>query len=86
MLVIGGVAVLLLLIEEAVPYLRGVVVLVEDREMTNGRNVRISCLIKTFSLYSFNSLTKFDILYSTVTFVHVSVFKLTFGKSFECTI
>ena len=39
--VIAGTAVLLLVIEEAVPYLRGEVVLVEDREMSHGRNVRL---------------------------------------------
>jgi hypothetical protein len=41
-LVITGVAILLLLIEEAVPYLRGEVVLVEDRESSHGINVRLS--------------------------------------------
>ena len=40
-LVIAAVAVLLLVIEEVVPYLRGQVVLVEDREMSHGENVRL---------------------------------------------
>ena len=38
--VIVGVAVFLLLVGEAVPYLRGAVVLVEDAEDPKGRNVR----------------------------------------------
>ena len=42
MLMIAAVAVLLLVIEEAVPYLRGEVVLVEDRESSHGVNVRVS--------------------------------------------
>ena len=42
MLVITAVAVLLLVIEEAVPYLRGEVILVEDRESSHGVNVRVS--------------------------------------------
>ena len=39
-LIITAVAVLLLVIEEAVPYLSGEVVLVEDRESSHGINVR----------------------------------------------
>ena len=46
-LVIGAGSVILLLIEEAVPYLRGVVVLVEDREMSFGENVSSCSLIPT---------------------------------------
>ena len=38
-LVIAAVAVLLLVIEEAIPYLSGQVVLVEDRELSHGINV-----------------------------------------------
>ena len=41
-LVITAVAVLLLVIEEAVPYLRGEAILVEDRESSHGVNVRAS--------------------------------------------
>ena len=60
-LMIAAVAVLLLVIEEAVPYLSGEVVLVEDRELSHGINV-----IKTYNsittLLSPDPLTKWVVL------------------------
>ena len=41
-LVIVGIAVLLLLIGEAIPLLRGVVLLIDDPENSDGRNVSIT--------------------------------------------
>ena len=49
MLVITGVAVLLLVIEEAVPYLRGEVVLVVDRESSRGVNVSLQCRVSRYT-------------------------------------
>ena len=56
MLVIGAGSVLLLVIEDAVPYLRGVVVLVEDREMSYGENVS-SCSLILRSWFPFRSIS-----------------------------
>ena len=60
-LMIAAVAVLLLVIEEAVPYLSGEVVLVEDRELSHEINV-----IKTYNsiaiLLSPHPLTKWVVL------------------------
>ena len=50
-LVIAAVVVLLLIIEEVVPYLRGQVVLVEDREMSHGENVRLFAQLVLVLIY-----------------------------------
>lgn len=50
-LVIAGVAVFLLLVGEAIPYLRGAVARVEDAENLKGRNVRFNLSSLSYAMF-----------------------------------